>query len=46
MELLPAMVLTEPDAGSDLQSVKLRATYDKENKIWKLNGVKKIYYQR
>ena len=37
-----AMVLTEPDAGSDLQSVKLRATYDKENKIWKLNGVKRF----
>jgi len=37
-----AMVLTEPDAGSDLQSVKLRATYDEENKIWKLNGVKRF----
>ena len=37
-----AMVLTEPDAGSDLQSVKLRASYDKENKIWKLNGVKRF----
>ena len=37
-----AMVLTEPDAGSDLQSVKLRATYDIENKIWKLNGVKRF----
>ena len=37
-----AMVLTEPDAGSDLQSVKLRATFDKENKTWKLNGVKRF----
>jgi len=37
-----AMVLTEPDAGSDLQSVKLRATYDEENKTWKLNGVKRF----
>lgn len=37
-----AMVLTEPDAGSDLQSVKLRAIYDEENKTWKLNGVKRF----
>ena len=33
-----AMVLTEPDAGSDLQSVKLRACYDEREKVWKLNG--------
>ena len=37
-----AMVLTEPDAGSDLQSVKLTATYDEETKTWKLNGVKRF----
>ena len=37
-----AMVLTEPDAGSDLQSVKLKATYDEEGKVWKLNGVKRF----
>ena len=37
-----AMVLTEPDAGSDLQSVKLKATYDEEKKIWYLNGVKRF----
>jgi alkylation response protein AidB-like acyl-CoA dehydrogenase len=37
-----AMVLTEPDAGSDLQSVKLRATFDEEEKVWKLNGVKRF----
>ncbi len=37
-----AMVLTEPDAGSDLQSVKLRATYNEEEKVWKLNGVKRF----
>ena len=37
-----AMVLTEPDAGSDLQSVKLRATFDEEQKVWKLNGVKRF----
>ncbi|MEN8124643.1 MAG: acyl-CoA dehydrogenase family protein [Bacteroidota bacterium] len=37
-----AMVLTEPDAGSDLQSVKLRATFDENEKVWKLNGVKRF----
>ncbi|MFK5958586.1 MAG: acyl-CoA dehydrogenase family protein [Lutibacter sp.] len=37
-----AMVLTEPDAGSDLQSVKLKATYDEDKKIWILNGVKRF----
>lgn len=37
-----AMVLTEPDAGSDLQSVKLRATYDEKEGVWKLNGVKRF----
>lgn len=37
-----AMVLTEPDAGSDLQSVKLRATFNKEKNTWILNGVKRF----
>ncbi|MDX5585040.1 MAG: acyl-CoA dehydrogenase family protein [Aureibaculum sp.] len=37
-----AMALTEPDAGSDLQSVKLKATFNKEENIWKLNGVKRF----
>ncbi len=37
-----AMVLTEPDAGSDLQSVKLKATYNEDEKIWRLNGVKRF----
>jgi len=37
-----AMVLTEPDAGSDLQSVKLRATFDKKQNTWVLNGVKRF----
>ena len=36
------MVLTEPDAGSDLQAVKLKATFNEEEKIWKLNGVKRF----
>ena len=37
-----AMVLTEPDAGSDLQAVKLKATFDEKEKTWKLNGVKRF----
>ncbi len=36
-----AMVLTEPDAGSDLQAVKLRG-YQDENGNWFLNGVKRF----
>ncbi len=36
-----AMVLTEPDAGSDLQSVKLRAFQD-DNGNWFLHGVKRF----
>ncbi|MCR5192439.1 MAG: acyl-CoA dehydrogenase family protein [Bacteroidales bacterium] len=37
-----SMDLTEPDAGSDLQSVRLKATWDEENKCWRLNGVKRF----
>ena len=37
-----AMDLTEPDAGSDLQSVQFKATYDKDKDEWKLNGVKRF----
>ena len=37
-----SMALTEPDAGSDLQSVQLKATYDKEKDQWYLNGVKRF----
>ena len=37
-----SMDLTEPDAGSDLQRVMLKATYDEENKCWRLNGVKRF----
>ena len=36
-----AMVLTEPDAGSDLQSVKTSAHLD-ENGVWRVNGVKRF----
>ena len=37
-----SMDLTEPDAGSDLQSVRLKATYDEAAKCWRLNGVKRF----
>ncbi len=37
-----SMALTEPDAGSDLQSVMLKATWDEEKKQWFLNGVKRF----
>jgi alkylation response protein AidB-like acyl-CoA dehydrogenase len=37
-----AMVLTEPDAGSDLGSIQTRATYDEEKDEWRLNGVKRF----
>ncbi len=36
-----AMVLTEPDAGSDLQSVKTSAYQDKDG-VWRVNGVKRF----
>jgi len=36
------MDLTEPDAGSDLQSVMLKATYSEEEGCWLLNGVKRF----
>jgi len=37
-----AMALTEPDAGSDLQAVMLKAHYDEQKKTWLLNGVKRF----
>ena len=40
-EMTGAMVLTEPDAGSDLQSVKTSAHQD-ENGNWFVNGVKRF----
>ncbi len=40
-EATGAMALTEPDAGSDLQAVNLKATQD-ENGNWRLNGVKRF----
>lgn len=37
-----SMDLTEPDAGSDLQRVMLKASFDEENNCWRLNGVKRF----
>jgi len=41
-EVTGAMVLTEPDAGSDLGSIQTRATFDEETGWWTLNGVKRF----
>lgn len=40
-EYTGAMALTEPDAGSDLQSVKLQAYQDSAG-IWRLRGMKRF----
>ncbi len=40
-EVTGSMALTEPDAGSDLQNVGLRAS-QKEDGTWVLNGVKRF----
>lgn len=37
-----SMDLTEPDAGSDLQAVRLKASYDEKAGVWRLNGVKRF----
>jgi len=42
-EATGAMALTEPDAGSDLQAVMLKATPDPETEgLWRLSGVKRF----
>ena len=41
-EVTGAMVLTEPDAGSDLGGVQTHATYDEAAETWRLNGVKRF----
>ncbi|MGD9047931.1 MAG: acyl-CoA dehydrogenase family protein, partial [Anaerolineae bacterium] len=41
-EVTGGMVLTEPDAGSDLGIVHTRATYDEAAGTWRLNGVKRF----
>jgi hypothetical protein len=40
-EVTASMALTEPDAGSDLQAVQLKASQD-ENGVWRLKGVKRF----
>lgn len=37
-----AMDLTEPDAGSDLQAVQLKATFNHADNTWYLDGVKRF----
>jgi len=37
-----SMDLTEPDSGSDLQSVRLKATQDPKTGQWYLNGMKRF----
>ena len=37
-----SMDLTEPNAGSDLQSAGLRASWDEESQVWRLNGSKRF----
>lgn len=37
-----SMDLTEPDAGSDLQAVMLKATFNESENRWYLNGVKRF----
>jgi alkylation response protein AidB-like acyl-CoA dehydrogenase len=37
-----SMDLTEPDAGSDLQAVQMKATFDEQANCWRLNGVKRF----
>jgi alkylation response protein AidB-like acyl-CoA dehydrogenase len=41
-EVTGGMVLTEPDAGSDLGVVHTRAIYDEAAGTWRLNGVKRF----
>ncbi len=41
-EVTGAMVLTEPDAGSDLGVVQTKARYDEERDEWRLSGVKRF----
>lgn len=41
-EVTGAMVLTEPDAGSDLGAVQARAVLDEDTGEWRLSGVKRF----
>jgi alkylation response protein AidB-like acyl-CoA dehydrogenase len=37
-----AMVLTEPECGSDLMSIRTKATFDENKGVWKINGTKRF----
>jgi alkylation response protein AidB-like acyl-CoA dehydrogenase len=39
-ELLAAFSLTEPNAGSDANGVETKAVFDREKKVWRINGRK------
>jgi alkylation response protein AidB-like acyl-CoA dehydrogenase len=41
-DITGAMVLTEPDAGSDLGAVQTQASWDEAAGMWRLNGVKRF----
>ena len=41
-EVTGAMALTEPEAGSDLQNVQLKASRGEPTARWRLNGVKRF----
>jgi len=41
-EWIAAMLLTEPDAGSELGAMRTKATLDEETGEWKLNGTKRF----
>ena len=41
-EVTGAMVLTEPDAGSDLGAVQTKAHFDETAGVWRIHGVKRF----
>lgn len=41
-EVTGAMVLTEPDAGSDLGGVQTKAFFDEAAGVWRISGVKRF----
>ncbi len=41
-EVTGAMVLTEPDAGSDLGAVRTKAVFDEAAGTWRISGVKRF----
>ncbi|MBN1652947.1 MAG: acyl-CoA dehydrogenase family protein [Deltaproteobacteria bacterium] len=41
-EWTAAMLLTEPDAGSELGAIRTKATYDPDSGQWRINGTKRF----